>query len=127
MQRVEPAGFTKVSALGVEEQRTRVIASITAPRTRWQALGDGFRVQARFLVWQARDVLVVPEGAVFRSADGWAVFRLEAGRARLTPLHVGRRNGLEAQVLGGLEPGQEVIVFPPPELADGDRARPGQK
>ena len=127
VQRVEPAGFTKVSALGVEEQRTRVIAAITAPRSQWQTLGDGFRVQARFLVWQGRDVLVVPEGAVFRRPEGWAVFRLEQGRAQLTAVEVGRRNGLEARILSGLEPGETVIVFPPPELQEGDRVDPAAR
>lgn len=124
VQRVEPAGFTKVSALGVEEQRTRVVAAITAPRTRWMALGDGYRVQARFQVWHAADTLMVPEGAVFRHDGGFAVYRVGDGIARRTPVQVGRRNGLQAQLLGGLEAGDRVVVYPPPELRDGDRVAP---
>lgn len=79
---VEPSGFTKVSALGVEEQRVRVIVDITSPREAWQRLGDGYRVEARFVLWEGADVLQLPTSALFRNGAGWAVFAVEGGRAR---------------------------------------------
>ena len=82
---VEPSGFTKVSALGVEEQRVRVIVDFSSPRTAWARLGDGYRVEARFIVWEGADVLQVPAGALFRHRGGWAVFAVRDGRAALTP------------------------------------------
>jgi len=123
---VEPAGFTKVSALGVEEQRVRVLADIVSPRERWQALGDGYRVEARFVLWEGSDLLLVPTSALFKRGEGWAVFVAEAGRARLREVKVGRRNGLDAQILHGLKAGDQVIVHPDEKIADGTgvKARP---
>jgi HlyD family secretion protein len=123
---VEPAGFTKVSALGVEEQRVRILADIVSPRERWQALGDGYRVEARFVLWEGSDLLLVPTSALFKRGEGWAVFVAEAGRARLREVKVGRRNGLDAQVLHGLKAGDQVIVHPDEKIADGTgvKARP---
>lgn len=122
---VEPVGFTKVSALGVEEQRVLVIADFTSPPERWQRLGDGYRVEARFVLWHADDVLQVPASSLFRpgdpDADGWALFRVEDGRARLRHVKVGQRTGLRAQITAGLEPGDAVIDHPGDELADGVR------
>jgi HlyD family secretion protein len=118
---IEPAGFTKVSALGVEEQRVWVIADIVAPPQQWERLGDGYRVEARFVLWEADDVLQAPDSALFRHGEDWAVFVVEQGRARRQSIQVGRRNGLVAQILGGLEPGDRVIAHPPTELEDGDR------
>jgi HlyD family secretion protein len=118
---VEPAGFLKVSALGVEEQRVWVIADLTDPREKWQALGDAYRVEARVLIWEENDVMKVPAGALFRRGGEWAVFRLANGRAELRLVRIGRMNGLEAQVLEGLTEGDEVIVHPSDRIADGTR------
>lgn len=117
---VEPSGFTKISALGVEEQRVNVIVDpLAAPA----ALGDGYRVEARIVVWQADDVLKVPTSALFRAGDAWTVFVVEDGRARLRPVRVGRRGATEAEVVAGLEAGEAVVVFPSDRVADGARVR----
>ena len=121
---VEPYGFTKVSALGVEEQRVRVIVDFTSPREKWRRLGDGYRVEARFVVWEGADVLQVPAGALFRHGDGWAVFVVDGGRARLRPVDVGQRAGLAAQVKSGLSVGAPVIDHPDDKVRDGVRVRP---
>lgn len=121
---VEPSGFTKISALGVEEQRVRVIVDFAAPREAWQALGDGYRVEARFVLWEAEDVLQLPTSALFRHGDGWAVFTVDAGRARLTPVEAGQRAGLATQVLSGLAPGTRVISHPDDKIDDGTRVKP---
>lgn len=129
VRRVEPSGFTKISALGVEEQRVNVIIDLTDPRERWPSLGDGFRVEVRVVIWQADDVLKVPNSALFRPQSddpdpGWAVFRLEAARAVATPVEIGRRNRLYAEVLGGLEAGQAVIVHASESVEDGALIEP---
>ncbi|AKU14489.1 efflux transporter, RND family, MFP subunit [Azoarcus sp. CIB] len=116
---VEPAGFTKVSALGVEEQRVWVIADFTSPAGQWQRLGDGYRVEASFMLWEGEDVLQVPASALFRDGDGWAVFAVEDGRAVRRRVDTGQRNGLAAQVIGGLKEGDRVIVHPDDRLSDG--------
>jgi HlyD family secretion protein len=121
---VEPAGFTKISALGVEEQRVLVIADFTSPRERWERLGDGYRVEARFVLWQRPDVLQVPASSLFRHGDGWAVLVVADGRAGLRPVEVGQRTGLRAQVLAGLEAGEPVIDHPADAVADGARVSP---
>ncbi len=123
---VEPAGFTKVSALGVEEQRVRVLVDIVSPGEEWKSLGDGYRVEAAFVLWEGSDLLLAPASALFRRGEGWAVFVAEAGRARLRDVKVGQRNGLEAQVLDGLKAGEEVIAHPDEKIAEGTRvvARP---
>lgn len=125
---VEPSGFTKVSALGVEEQRVRVIVDFTSPRERWQRLGDGYRVEAIFVVWEGKDVLQIPASALFRHNGGWAAFTLEQGRARLRPVRIGQRTGLAAQVLEGIQAGEQVITHPDDKVGDGVRvtARAGQ-
>lgn len=109
---VEPTAFTKISALGVEEQRVRVIADITSPEEEWQRLGDGYRVEASFVVWKADDVLQIPASALFRHNGGWAVFVKEGDRARRREVKVGQRNGLAAQILEGLNEGEEVVRHP---------------
>jgi len=122
---VEPEAFTKVSALGVEEQRVRVLIDITSPPERWQALGDGYRVSVR-IVTQAQDKAVkVPVSAVFPRPDapGMAVFVLEGGRARMTNVDVASRNGTDAWVRKGLPAGAPVIVYPPASVRDGSRVR----
>lgn len=121
---VEPTGFTKVSALGVEEQRVRVIADFVSPRADWQRIGDGYRVEARFVVWEGADILQVPASALFRHDSGWAVFVAEGSRARLRPIEVGQRSGLSVQVLSGLEAGAAVIAHPDDTIADGKRVKP---
>lgn len=121
VRRIEPAGFTKVSALGVEEQRVLVIADFVSPRDRWQRLGDAYRVEARFRVWEGEEVLQIPASALFRHNDGWGVFRIVDGRARLTPVEIGRRAGLAVQVRAGLEPGEQVVSHPDDRIHDGVR------
>ncbi|MEW6729639.1 MAG: HlyD family efflux transporter periplasmic adaptor subunit [Pseudomonadota bacterium] len=121
---VEPFGYTKVSALGVEEQRVRVIADFVSPREQWQRLGDGYRVEARFVVWAGDDVLQIPASALFRRNGGWAVFVVQDGRARLTPVTIGQRAGLTAEVVSGLAPGEQVISHPDDTIRDGIRIRP---
>lgn len=120
---VEPAGFTKVSALGVEEQRVRVIVDFTSPREAWQRLGDGYRVEASFVVWEDGNVLQVPTSALFRHDNGWAVFVATDGRAHLRPVRIGQRSGLRGQVLDGLKLGETVIVHPDDKVRDGVRVK----
>jgi HlyD family secretion protein len=121
---VEPSGFTKVSALGVEEQRVWVIADITSPREAWERIGDGYRLEASFVLWEGKDVLQVPEAAVFRAGARDAVFVVEKGRARIRYVELGRRNGLAAQLLSGLPEGATVVVHPGDAVADGRRVAP---
>jgi HlyD family secretion protein len=109
---VEPTAFTKISALGVEEQRVRVIADITSPEEEWRRLGDGYRVEASFVVWKADEVLQVPASALFRHNGAWAVFVKDGDRARRREVKVGQRNGLAAQILEGLKEGEEVVRHP---------------
>ena len=121
---VEPSGFTKISALGVEEQRVRVIVDITSPRETWQRLGDGYRVEARFVLWEGTDVLQLPTSALFRHGAGWAVFVVDGNCARLTPVEIGQRAGLATQVLSGLAAGTQVVSHPDDTLSDGVRVKP---
>jgi HlyD family secretion protein len=121
---VEPTGFTKVSALGVEEQRVRVIVDFTSPRAEWQRLGDGYRVEARFVIWEGSDILQLPTSALFRHNSGWAVFVAEQGVARLRTVQVGQRTGLRAQVVEGLQAGTPVITHPDDTVRDGVEVKP---
>ncbi len=123
VRRVEPAGFTKVSALGVEEQRVWVILDFESDRESRRALGDGYRVLARFIVWQGDDVLQAPAGALFREGERQGVFVLDGDRARLRRVEVGRRSGLLAEIVAGLQPGERVILHPGQQIRDGDRVR----
>lgn len=116
---VEPAGFTKVSALGVEEQRVWVIVSFTSPVDKWQRLGDGYRVEASFILWEADDVLQIPASALFRDGDGWAVFAVAQGKAVKRRVETGQRNGLSAQLVSGIKAGEQVIVHPDDRVRDG--------
>ncbi len=118
---VEPTGFTKVSALGVEEQRVLVVSDIDSPPEAWQRLGDGYRVEARFVVWERDAVLTVPASALFRDDDGWAVFVVEEDRARLRAVDRGADSGLRTEILDGLTAGNEVILHPPDGIRDGVR------
>ncbi len=127
VRRVEPAAFTKVSALGIEEQRVRVLLDLESPPAEWRAMGDGFRVTVRIITRSVEDALLVPVGALFPFADGgMAVYRIEGGRARLQPVDVAARNGSHAWVQGGLARGQQVVIYPPPTVSDGQRVRARQ-
>ena len=119
----EPTAFTKVSALGVEEQRVVVISEIISPPESWQRLGDGYRVEARFIVWQSDKVLRVPASAIFRVGEQNAVFVIKEGKAYERPVKIGQRNGLTAEVLSGLEAGDDVITHPDSEIKDGARVK----
>jgi len=116
---VEPAAFTKVSALGVEEQRVNVILDFAGPLDRIWTIGDAFRVEAHIVTHRVEDAVKVPVGALFREGDGWAVFLAEADRAVKRAVKVPRRNGAEAMVEDGLAPGDRVIVYPSDALRDG--------
>jgi HlyD family secretion protein len=118
---VEPSGFTKVSALGVEEQRVWVIVTFTSPATQWQRLGDGYRVEASFILWEGTDILQIPASAVFRDGEGWAVFAVEQGRAVKRTVQLGQRTGLSAQITAGLQAGDRVISHPDDRVRDGVR------
>ena len=121
VRRIEPYGFTKVSALGIEEQRVNVIIDFTDPPSKWRRLGHGYRVETRIIVWKGANVLKTPLGALFRRGDAWAAFVEENGRARLRPVEVGRTNGREAQVLDGLREGERVILHPSDRVKNGVR------
>jgi len=125
VRRVEPSGFTKISALGVEEQRVNVVLDFLDPAAAWAALGDAYRVEVRVVIWEGRDVLKVPTSALFREANQWAVFLVDAdGRAHRTMIEVGHQTGQEAEVLSGLSEGARVILHPGDTVADGVRVRP---
>ncbi len=120
---VEPVGFTKISALGVEEQRVLIISDFTSPVELWQRLGDGYRVEARFVLWHEENVLQVPASSLFRYRDGWAVFVIEGHKAKRQVVQVGQRNGLVAQILEGVKEGDMVINHPSDEVEDGRGVR----
>lgn len=124
VRRVEPSAFTKVSALGVEEQRTNVVIDLVSPRERWSALGHGFRVEARFILWRRDDALRVPNGAVFDHLGRPTVFVVADGRARAVPIVVERRGEAFTAVERGLEPGTAVIAYPDSEIGEGTRVTP---
>ncbi|WP_224250161.1 efflux RND transporter periplasmic adaptor subunit [Hyalangium gracile] len=117
----EPSAVTKVSALGVEEQRVDVLIELTSPPEEWRELGDGYRVEARILVHQAEDVVKVPASALFREGESWAAFVAMDGRARKQAVQVAASNGLEAVVHSGLAPGDTVILYPGDRVHDGVR------
>jgi HlyD family secretion protein len=121
VRRIEPAGFTKVSALGIEEQRVNVILDFVDPPEQWQALGHDYRVEARITVWHGDDVLLVPLSALFRVGEHWAVFVAEEGRAALHTVRIGHRDGRVAEVLEGLTAGVQVILHPSDRIADSVR------
>ncbi len=121
---VEPAAFTKVSALGVEEQRVKVVADLlTAPEQR-PSVGDNFRVEARIVIWETDKALKVPAGALFRQGNQWAAFVLTQGRAQLRPVKLGRFSSAEMQVLDGLKEGESVILYPGTRVHPGQRVKP---
>jgi HlyD family secretion protein len=120
---VEPGGFTKISALGVEEQRVKVRVDFVDPVPPGKVLGDRFRVEARVVVWRSDSVLQLPTGALFRRGNDWMTFLLKDGKAQQTKLEIGRNNGTSAEVRGGLKQGDIVILHPPDKLVDGGEAR----
>lgn len=123
VRRVEPIGFTKISALGVEEQRVRVRADLTSPRAAWSRLGDGYRIEAEFIQSEQAEVLTIPRGALIRHGDGHAVYVDAAGVAELRPLRVGRQSALSVEVLEGLEAGEAVVLHPDDRVVAGSRLR----
>lgn len=123
VRRVEPSGFMKVSALGVEEQRVNVIIDVEEPPAMRPGLGDGFRVEVRVVVWEADDVLSVPVGSVFRSSEGWAAYRVDDGRARQRSVEIGERGTRRVEIRSGLADGDVVILHPGEDVADGVRVK----
>lgn len=121
VRRVEPSGFTKLSALGVEEQRVNVIGDFVDPPA---GLGDGYRVEARIVVWESEEVLRVPASALFRTGEAWTVFVVDGGVARLREVDLGHRGAYLVEIETGLEPGESVVLHPSDRLADGVRVRP---
>lgn len=121
VRRVEPYGFTKVSALGVEEQRVNVILDITDPIELWRSLGHGYRVEPRIVLWESKDVLKVPLSSLFRQGDDWAAFVERGARARLAPVRIGHEDGFEAEVIEGLSAGDVVVLHPSDRVRDGAR------
>lgn len=120
---VEPAGFTKVSSLGVEEQRVLVIVDITSPPEMWRVLGDGYRLETHFVVWESNDILQVPTSALFRSGKELAVYVEENGKARRRVVEVGQRTGLTAELISGLKENERVLAYPDDTISDGTRIR----
>lgn len=124
VRRIEPAGFTKISALGVEEQRVNVVLDFVDPAGALEALGDAYRVEVRVVIWEAPRVLKVPTSALFREGERWAVYVLQSGRARRVTIELGHQTGREAEVTSGLAEGDVVILHPGDSLADGTKATP---
>lgn len=124
VDRVEPFAVTKVSALGIDEQRVRVILSLTDPRERWTELGHGFRVICQVVLWNAVADMTIPVGALFRDGTDWATFVVQDGRARLRPIILGEHNESITQVVDGLQPGDRVIVHPNDQINEGRRVVP---
>lgn len=121
---VEPQAFTKVSALGVEEQRVNVIIDFVDPPEERRTLGDAYRIEARIVIWEDSQALRVPTSAIFRTDGHWAVYVVEDGRARFREVSLGRQAGLLAEVLDGLDEGESIIVHPGDEVEDGRSVRP---
>jgi HlyD family secretion protein len=119
--RIEPSGFMKISALGVEEQRVNVVIHFVDPPEARASLGDGFRVEVRIVVWEQSDVVKVPTSALFRFDSRWAAFVVEDGRLVRREVMIGQRDERDAQVVGGLSPGDRVVVYPGESLAEGAR------
>jgi len=121
---VEPSGFTKISALGVEEQRVNVILDLTDPKETWQHLGDGFRAEVAIVTWEGKDLVRVPASALFWADGDWAVYKVDEDRARRTALTIGRRNANWAEVDSELKPGDRVVIHPSDQMKDGVKVAP---
>jgi HlyD family secretion protein len=119
VKRVDPAGFVKVSALGIEEQRVPTTIDFVDPPEVWSRLGHDFRVMVHITVWRAEDVLTVPVGALFRQGDQWAAFMVREGRAQTTPLQIDHRNNHSAEVISGASVGDQVVLHPSDRIEDG--------
>ena len=120
---VEPVGFTKLSALGVEEQRVWVVADLRSPVEAWSRLGDGYRVEASFVVWQGERVLQIPASALFRQGEGWAAFVIDDGQVRRRAVEIGQRGGLTVEIRSGLAEGERVVTHPDDALREGAAVR----
>lgn len=121
IRRVEPYGFTKVSALGIEEQRVNVIIDLTDPAAQWRRLGHGFRVEVRVVLWESDTVMKLPLTALFRDGNRWNVFVNQSGRAQRRTINIGRKNGLQVEITDGLREGEQVILHPSDRISDGVR------
>jgi HlyD family secretion protein len=123
---VEPSAFTKISALGVEEQRVNVVIDFTSPREEWSNVGDGFKVDARIVVYENDDAIKVPTSALFRNGNEWAAYVVTNGLAQLRKIRIGRRSSTDSEVLAGVHAGDQVVVYPSDAVQDGVRvsARP---
>ncbi|MEO5958377.1 MAG: HlyD family efflux transporter periplasmic adaptor subunit [Opitutaceae bacterium] len=121
---IEPSAFTKISALGVEEQRVYVIADFTDPVDRRATLGDSYRVEAKIVIWESESTLRAPAGALFQRGGIWEAFVVENGRARVRSVKLGRNNGVEAEIVAGLREGDRSIVYPGDKVHDGSRITP---
>lgn len=123
VRRVEPSGFMKISALGVEEQRVNVLMDVDDPANAAGVLGDGFRAEIRIVIWEADNVVQVPTSALFRKGEGWAVYVITADAVRLADVTIGHQNGQVAEILNGVAPGDTVVAHPPDTLSDGARVQ----
>ena len=121
---VEPQGFTKISALGVEEQRALVMLQFTGPPSDWKGLEPGYRVWGRVYLRRAPSAVIAPLGALVRDRGGWAVFRIEAGRARLRPVRIGALTDTAAEVLSGVSVGDRLVSYPSDRVRDGVQVEP---
>ena len=121
VRRIDPAGFTKISALGIEEQRVNTVLDLTVTKNEMPDLGHDFRVFVRITVWNSEDAVKVPLSALFRNAQDWAVFRVQDGTAKITPVKIGQRNTRDAEILEGLKPGTRVILHPSDRVEDGTK------
>jgi HlyD family secretion protein len=121
VRRVEPTAFTKISTLGVEEQRVNVLIDVLSPQDQWTGLGDGFQVDAGITVFTQDDATIIPAGALFRRGDTWNVYVAAEGRAQSRPIVLLRRSGRIAAIAAGLAPGERVIVYPSDQIAAGSR------
>jgi HlyD family secretion protein len=119
VRRIEPAAFTKVSALGVEEQRVLVLSDFAKDSPALKMLGDRFRVEVRVAVWHSDETLLVPAGALFREGSEWKTFLFDQGKARTVTVEAGRTDGKLTQVLGGIKAGDEVLLHPPDSVKEG--------
>lgn len=121
---VEPSGFTKISALGVEEQRVYVVVDFTDPIEQRPTLGDNYRVEARVVIWENPSALRAPAGGLFQRGGSWQAFAVDGGRAQLRTVRIGRSNGVESEVLDGLKEGERIVVYPGDKVSDGTRIAP---
>lgn len=126
IERIEPWGFTKFSALGVEEQRVNAIIQFTGDEHSRHGLGHGYRTEVRIMVWEDVDALKVPASALFRSGGKWSVFRVQNGKAQITEIEIGHSNGSEAEIVSGLADGDQVILYPGNQVVDGARVKKRQ-